>query len=223
MNLFNLWFKQLTRPWVVVLLVIFISCSIFYLDRPLAVYLHGLNIKLKSPLLHWFSYLGDSFLYLSLLLLLAFIYRYVIRDKRIEISLWFLWLCVLFPTTLAAILKTCIGRARPQLWIEQHLYGIFGWHTDPLFQSFPSGHTTAVTGMMIGLIVIAPKYKYLWMLLAICLMITRVLLIKHFLSDVLMSSYLVFLELGLLFKFMKHCESKKNLSSDLHRLCMIAS
>ncbi len=223
MSQFERCFRQLTRPWVVCLLAVFMFCSISYWDRIIAVYFYGLNLKLKYQPLYWFSCLGDSFLYLSVLPLVALIYRYIIRDKIIEIRLWFLWLCVLLPSLFAAVLKTSIGRARPQLWIEQHLYGVFGLHLDSLFQSFPSGHTTAVTGLMIGLIVVSPKHKYIWMTLAICLMLTRVLLTKHFFSDIMMSSYLVFIELGLLFKFMKQYKSKINSSSDLYRLCMMVS
>lgn len=216
-------FKKFNQIWIIVFIGFIIFSSVVYWDRPLASYLLAMDIKLKFPLFYWFSCLGDALIYLFVLPAVALFYRYRKRNKAFELRAWFLWLCVLFPTMIAGVFKTFIGRARPELWIKQHTFGLFGWHTESMFQSLPSGHATAVTGMMIGLLIIAPRFKYIWILAAICLIMTRVIFVNHFLSDVIISTYLVFFELLLLFKLMRHMALKKDLPKDVQGLCQIVS
>ncbi len=220
---FNQWFRRLTHPFSAMLFILLVTIAILYWDRPLAEYFYSMHLKARFPIVHWFSNMGAAILYLVGLPLMALVYRYLVRNKTIEMRWWFLWCCVLVPSTINGFLKIVIGRARPQLWIESHTQGVFGWGLNGLFHSCPSGHTTAVMGMLIGLVILFPRYRYVWLFLAIALVMTRVLLARHYLSDVLISCYLVFLELKIFFIMLNHIDLKKCKQNDLKSLCALVS
>ena len=124
--------------------------------------------------------------------------------------MWFLWLCVLVPSLVCLVLKVLLGRARPDLLFNEHLYGFFGLKTHAPYWSFPSGHTTTVMGFVFGLSVLFPRKCYLFILAGSIVVLSRILLTHHYLSDVMAASYLALLEVGLLFwwsrrfKFFNH-------------------
>lgn len=223
MQQFDRWFKRLTHPLSIILFISLLVLSMVYWDRPLAECFYYLHLKTQFPIIAWFSNMGAAILYIAGLPLMAFVYRYLIHNKTVEIRWWFLWCCVTVPSVINFILKMIIGRARPQLWIDSHIQGAFGWHTEGLFHSCPSGHTTAVVGMLIGLVILFPRYRYAYLFLALALVMTRVLLAHHYLSDVLISCYLVFIELKIFFIILKHIDLKKSKQSDLKRLCALVS
>jgi membrane-associated phospholipid phosphatase len=52
------------------------------------------------------------------------------------------------------------------------------------YTSFPSGHTTTVFAVFTYLVILFPKYLYLWLSLAIVLASSRILANDHFISDI---------------------------------------
>ena len=111
---------------------------------------------------------------------------------------WVLLLCVLIPNIISLALKILLGRARPELLFDQSLYGFYGLHFVRPFWSFPSGHTTTVVGLVLGLMLIFPRHFYAFIVAGLLVISTRVFLTDHYLSDVLGTSYLVLFEVGLL-------------------------
>ena len=195
---FDRFLNTMLRPWVAGSYVALIVLSFFYLDKPLAYYFHGLSLNTAFPLLHWVTCLGVGLIYMSAFLVLALFFRYIYRNKTWEARSWFLWLCVLMPNLITLFLKIMLGRARPALLFDDHLYGFYGLHSNSLYWSFPSGHTTTVVGLFLGLGLVFPRYFYGCLLSGLLIISTRVLLTNHYLSDVMATSYLVLLEIGLL-------------------------
>lgn len=194
------WFSILTNPWVIAIYWLVVVISYFYLDQPLALYLHSLNLDPKFPILSWITQLGSAKIYIILLLVLALICRYIIQNKKAERYFWFLWLCVFIANLVGSVFKTILGRARPEELINHQQFGFTGWHFgQDAFSSFPSGHVTVVTSLLVGLTVLFPRYCYAFLTTAVIVIITRVLLTRHYLSDVLATFYLVFIGLNLLF------------------------
>jgi len=100
-------------------------------------------------------------------------------------------------------LKVLLGRARPQLWFSEHAYGFYGLHFSSNYWSFPSGHTTTITACAIGTALLFPRYALPLCVLAFMVVISRVVLLQHYLSDVTMATGLVLLEISVLSQWMK--------------------
>ena len=192
--------NKMTKPIAFICVVLVITLSYFYLDKPIAQYFHDHQGSEEGKyLFQKITDLGNNELYLILFLVLALLFRYVYRSKYWEVRSWFLWLCVLFPIVICGALKVLLGRARPGLlFLKEHLYGFYGPHLNHDFWSFPSGHTTTVMGVVFGLSVVFPRYFYLFLLSGSLVIFSRVMLLNHFLSDVLAASYLALIEVGFL-------------------------
>ncbi len=203
---FSAWLAMILKPAFVIIYIGLILLSYCYLDRPIAIYFHDLHLGITFPVLYWMTNLAQPVLVLILITILAIFYR-LSTNKKMEMRVWFLWCCVLIPSMGTYILKLLFGRARPVLFFKQNLFGFYGPHFTVEYFSCPSGHVTAITGLMIGMVILFPKYIYAIIPGAILFISTRVLLDLHYLSDVLFTVYLVFLELGLVFYLIRNSQS----------------
>lgn len=197
----------MTRPVLVIGYLAFIVISFLYWDKPLADYFHHLDLKGNASILNLITNIGLGALYFVSLPLLALYFRYRRQNRVWEARAWFLLLCLLISNMVCAVIKVSVGRARPELLFTENLYGFFGPHTQSCYWSFPSGHTTTVMSLTLGLGVLFPRYFYAFLTSGILLASLRIVLTHHYLSDVLTASYLVLLELGFLMYWLR----RKNL------------
>lgn len=188
------WVDRLTRPGAMVLMLVLIVLSYMYIDQPLGWLMHDLTLRSAYPVLVWITQLGRSVPFLLVLPLIALYCRYGKRAKQMESRLWFLWVTLLVTNCICFGLKIMVGRARPELLFDQHLFGFYGFSMDSLYHSCPSGHTTFVTTAVLGLSMLYPAYRRFFIALGLVIVSTRILLTYHYLSDVLLSFYLVVLE-----------------------------
>ncbi|MCP0914327.1 phosphatase PAP2 family protein [Legionella sp. 27cVA30] len=186
------------KPWMAVFYLGFVSLAFLYLDKPIALYFHEVDLRSNLAILNWITKVGLGGFYLVSLVLLALYFRFVARNYKWEVRVWFLWLCVAFPSLICLGLKIALGRARPSLLFEEQLYGFYGLQTQSTFWSFPSGHSTTIMGLVFGLSILFPRYGYAWIAAGLFVAISRILLTHHYLSDVLIAAYLALLEVGLL-------------------------
>lgn len=200
---FNRLFTLLSKPWLISLFALFCVLCYFYVDKPLAQYFWGLHLKTAFPLLNWLTHLGLGVVYLTLFLCTAILLRCWKRHALIEARLWFLSLCLIFSGGICLILKISLGRARPSLWFDEHIWGFHGFHTNSLYWSFPSGHTTNIMAIMFGLSYLFPKRMPYWIVGGLLIAFSRVLLVQHYLSDILSAMVLAFLEIGFLLFFLR--------------------
>lgn len=195
---FDRFLKTMLRPWVAGCYLGIVVLSFFYFDKLSAYYLHDLNLQVKLPFIYWLTCIGAGEIYISALFLLALFCRYILRNKEWEARTWFLWLCILFPYLICGVLKVTLGRARPDLLFDSQLFGFYGMHFTSTYWSFPSGHTTTIMALVLGLSIIFPRHCCAFLMTGILVVSTRVLLAQHYLSDVMATSYLTLLEVGLL-------------------------
>ena len=198
MTPFDRFLSIMLRPWIAGSYLVFVTLSVFYFDRPVAEFLYALNLNARFPPLHWLTMLGAGVMQITLFFLIVMFFRFIRPNKTWETRSWFLWFCVLLPNLVSLVLKIMLGRARPELWFEDKLYGFYGMHFTRHYWSFPSGHTTTIMGLMLGLGIVFPRYFYWFLVSGLMVNITRILLTQHYLSDVMMTSYLVLLEIGLI-------------------------
>ena len=88
------------------------------------------------------------------------------------------------------IFKFIIGRARPNQSLDRYPWDFdlftHHWHN----HSFPSGHSQTLFTAAVAFGFAFPKYQKVIFLVAALLAFTRILLNQHFLSDVIMGSYI---------------------------------
>lgn len=92
------------------------------------------------------------------------------------------------------IVKHLVGRARPD-WVQgaTRFFGPFGiWNNGPSMpiDSMPSGHTAAAFAMAVALSWRWPRATAIWFATAAGVGVSRVLLDRHFLSDVVLGALL---------------------------------
>lgn len=196
-------FGFVLKPWFVVSYLFLAIISYLYLDKDLSLYFHGLHSR-EIVMVKWFTNLGMAKVHLALLPLLALASNFIFRKKDLALKFTVLWVCELYPAFIAWVLKNVVGRARPVLLFDKNEYGFFGWNLDGNFHSFPSGHATIVTSFVIGLTILFPRYFVYWASFCLLIMLSRVVLTIHYLSDVLLSSYLVFLEFAVFFYIIRN-------------------
>ncbi|MBA2709788.1 MAG: phosphatase PAP2 family protein [Tatlockia sp.] len=205
MQPFDRLFSILTKPLVIVLYMALVICSMFYFDIPVATYFYNADLRSNFIFLNYLTKIGLGGIYFPLFFGLALFFRFIRKDPVWEARFWFLFLCLAIPAIISLFLKINLGRARPALLLQDnaHLYGFFGFKTRPLFWSFPSGHVTTIMSVVLGLGILLPRYFYALILLGLAVGLSRVLLTHHYLSDVLFTSYLLVIEIGLLLAVLK--------------------
>jgi len=203
MTLFDRLFKTMVTPWVALSVLGFIGLSILFVDKAVALYCHALALGHYSIVLRGITVLGFAPMYIGVLIALLFFFRYVRRSKDQENRVWFLLLCFSLSNVICLVLKITLGRARPALLFDQQIYGFYGLHKHAAYWSFPSGHTTTVMSLAFGLCVLFPRYCYAFIGLGLSVVVSRVVLTEHYLSDVVMAMDLVILEIGLLLYWMR--------------------
>ncbi|PJD93920.1 MAG: phosphatidylglycerophosphatase [Legionella sp.] len=192
------WLKIVTHPAVMLAYFVVIVWAYLFVDQPLATHMHALALKTHYPILVWITQLGRTIPYLLLLPLVALFFRYVKRSKDLELRLWFLWTTIAITSGICFFIKIVLGRARPDLLFDQHVFGFHGYSLASLYHSFPSGHTNFVTTAVLSLTLLFPKQRWIFLLLGGMILATRILLTYHYLSDVLATMLLVMLEYKLL-------------------------
>lgn len=89
---------------------------------------------------------------------------------------------------LVAIIKRVIGRARPKLFETEGI-----WSFNPLtsadFASIPSGHATTIFAAGIALAFVFPKLKWAFFAFMWWVAMSRVFIVQHWLSDVLLAFF----------------------------------
>ena len=191
-------FTIMTKPWVAMSYLGLVLLSFLYVDKPLALLLQPHNLGTHYPWLGFLTVLGESKFYLVALLLLALVFRYLVRNRLWELRTWFLWLSVLIPNLICLVLKVLLGRARPELLFSEQVYGFYGFHRDASYWSFPSGHTTTIMGFVFGLSLLFPRHAWLYLVIGFAVVASRILLLQHYLSDVMIAADLALLEVGVL-------------------------
>jgi undecaprenyl-diphosphatase len=88
------------------------------------------------------------------------------------------------------MLKIAFGRARPYLWLAGDDSGFEFFRYSAKFASFPSGHTTTSFAAALAFGTLLPRYKGWFLLTALLIGVSRIVLDVHYLSDVIAGAVL---------------------------------
>jgi len=186
------------RYWLIGLLLMSAVVTISYacLDRLLAYFAHGelRQFDVFERLTHipeWFAPLAIVFF---LLIGLRGLAGYPLAKPEAVMLL-----CSLSLVTASAIknqLKIIFGRTWPETWVNANpslirdgAYGFNPFRTGQAFESFPSGHTTAVCAVMSVLWICYPRFRALYAIIVAAVAIGLIGADFHFLSDIIAGAF----------------------------------
>lgn len=202
-------YNFLKKPWVILLFFLITFFIYKYIDRLVALYFHQLHLRSTMQALNVLTTLGKWTIYVLLFSLAGLFFRFVNKNPKYEKNSWFLLACIVLPNLLGLILKVSLSRARPELLFSNNLYGLYWFKMDYLYWSLPSGHAITITALSAGLGVLLPRFYSLFLLIALLVATSRVLLYHHYLSDVLLGFYLSIMVVGVFTNYFKVTSSKK--------------
>ncbi|WLR92454.1 phosphatase PAP2 family protein [Shinella zoogloeoides] len=87
-------------------------------------------------------------------------------------------------SALVHLFKLIVGRARPELFSEHGAYSLTPFAYDDLYSSFPSGHSAAVGAFFGAFSMLAPRLRPLFLIGALMIGASRVIVGAHYPSDV---------------------------------------
>lgn len=175
----------------------------FYVDRPIVYFFENLPVSsFMHKTIRFINGMGLGWIYLVGLPIASFVSLKILHKPKIARVFMFLWLCALFSGLCCDILKILLSRARPEELIAFNNYGfLFGPTFDSYYWSFPSGHTTIIASVMVGLSYVKPRYTSVFILIALIISSMRIILFQHYISDVIAGFYLSFICVNLLYAF----------------------
>jgi len=102
----------------------------------------------------------------------------------------FVFSSVLLAGIIVDILKPIIGRARPKILFQEGFYGFDPFSFTSSYWSMPSGHSSTAFALGVSLALLYPRYRFIWLGLAVLVALSRVVLTKHYPSDVVVGSFI---------------------------------
>jgi membrane-associated phospholipid phosphatase len=161
--------KALISPSFIAFVIIglaLVSVSYYFVDRPLAMWLHKFE---KSGVTKFFQAITDfgsaavmlalPFMAAMLLLLLSVVMHSSERGRlflRGAGQSFFVFCCVALPAAIGLVAKVLIGRARPRILFDGSVYGFMPINLNYDWHSMPSGHSLAAAGFAAGLALVLP-------------------------------------------------------------------
>jgi membrane-associated phospholipid phosphatase len=157
--------------------------SYFYLDRSIAYYFRSMDPRVIA-VFNVITQLGNSTGYLIITALMFIIFRFIHINMKFAWRSLFVFLAVSISGLLTDILKYVFARYRPIALFEDGLYGFDFFQSQYRMTSFPSGHANTITALMLAVYFMFPKYRLVYISIALPVIASRLVLCHHFLSDV---------------------------------------
>lgn len=177
--------------------------SYFTLDIRVAHYFLA-NIDTYESIGDFISIFGESHWYIGTAILGFLFFKYYKKNELYQQRFLFLLYINIFSGLISLVLKQLFGRIRPwglrdgnddygfllfqnmDMGFVQKMKYHFTTLTEAptTYSSFPSGHTTTVFTAFTFLVILFPRYIYLWLGLGIVLSCSRILANDHFISDI---------------------------------------
>lgn len=172
------------------LLVLFCAIGYFFFDLPIAQYCKSIfsNNNIRR-ILKDISKLGIATFYLICSAVIFVFFRFIRKRKIWSNRALFVFLSISLSGMLVLMTKFIFGRYRPKMFFKEQLYGFEFFQLKGKITSFPSGHASTIVALMLSLYFISPKYRVIYFIIAFVVVISRVLVCHHYLTDVVVGSY----------------------------------
>jgi len=174
-----------------------VAISYQWLDRPIAFFTHAHFHN--EPFLARLTLIPEFFAPLAVLIFIVLGLR-ALLDKPLTRVEAIVLLCALSLVIASAIknqLKIVFGRTWPETWVRNNPSlihdGVYGFHPFKMgsaYESFPSGHTTAIVAVMSVLWVCYPRFRVLYTLIIVAVVVGLLGADFHFLSDCIAGAFI---------------------------------
>jgi len=177
---------------MILIFIILCVISYFYLDQRLAYFVHD-HINKQGYLYRTaqcMGYLGGENWWMFIVsfgfILTAMLYAGS-PSKIIYKKLCYLFVSIAIAMVVAGGLQFFIGRYRPELLFQSHLYGFHVFAHQASLHSMPSAYVVQIFAAATALTVICRRSAILVFSIAIAVAVSRLVLNVHFLSDILLA------------------------------------
>ena len=191
--------------------VVVLICIVGYFafDLPIAKYCKSVFSDYKvRRILKDISKLGIATIYLICAGVTFIFFRFIKKREIWSNRALFVFLSISLSGVLIIITKFIFGRYRPKMFFEEQLYGFQFFQLKGKLTSFPSGHASTIVALLLSLYLINPKYRLVYFVIGFVIVITRVAVYHHFLTDVIFGSYVA----AITTLCLKHFLDKKGLA-----------
>ena len=173
------------------IVVLFCVIGYFTFDLPIAEYCNSIFSSNKiRRILKDISKLGIASFYLIFAAVVFIFFKFIRKREIWSNRALFVFLSISLSGILVLITKFIFGRYRPKMFFEKQLYGLEFFQLKGKITSLPSGHASTIVALMLSLYFISPKYRVIYFIIAFVIVISRVLVCHHYLTDVVFGSYI---------------------------------
>lgn len=195
--------KNIVNIKFFIILLLVLIFSYYFLDQRIAYALFTYKNSTFYHINDFLTKLGYG-LYYIVGLTIGYLFSYfVLKKKTLANSLLFILLAIIISGIICDILKVLLGRARPGELLDNGVYGFKFLQTSAKMWSFPSGHATTITSIVLPLIIFFPRYWLGLLIILLVISFTRVFINAHFFSDTIAGIYLATVTVYWLFKWFK--------------------
>ena len=156
--------------------MLFIVSLIF--DKSIVLFVTSFRLPFLDLVFKGITYLG-SFIFVLFFISSLFLWH----EKKREWILPF-WFGLGLAAFLTFVIKMMILRPRPEV------IGVIALVTSTTLYSFPSGHSSTAFSALPVMDIGFPKLKYLWIIIAVLVALSRLYLGMHYLSDIIAGAVL---------------------------------
>ena len=157
-----------------------------FFDLPVATYFQNLKGNRLYEFFHFLTEFGKAEYFL--LPAAAFYFYYKKRDISKSLKAGFVFVSVALSGIIVLLIKMIGGRFRPEMYFKEEAFGFDFFHISHTMTSFPSGHSATALGGAAALALLFSKYRVPFYLFGIAIMISRVIVVRHFPSDIMIGA-----------------------------------
>ncbi len=189
------------RQWLLALglVTLAVVISYFWLDRPIALFVHDHLPRNSRVLLEPVTYIPDPLIGVATIAFFASLESENLAGRplsKMQAVVLLISASVIFGETIKSELKYVFGRTWPDTWhqnnpsfIHDGIYGFNWFHGGDAYQSFPSGHETAICAAASVLWIYYPHLRPIYLIVTLAALVGLVGTNFHFLSDTIAGAF----------------------------------
>ncbi|MCX6141424.1 MAG: phosphatase PAP2 family protein [Candidatus Kapabacteria bacterium] len=179
-----------SRIAIIAIGILAMLASMIWIDLPLATWINAHNTSELRQIGSGLEELGKSQWILGYCLIVTLVAWRSMRSFAKQHIAFFV--SVAASGILSNVIKVILCRPRPPLFIEQGItqWHLLGFQMEYIWNSFPSGHATTGLAIAISGSAAYPRLKWLFWSVGLAIVLGRLMLNAHYLSDVIAGSLL---------------------------------
>lgn len=188
------------RGWLfaLVLVALAVVISYYWLDRPIALFVHSQLPRYSRVLLEPVTYIPNPLIWVGSIAFVALGIRGLAGRplSKIQTAILLCSVSLMIAETIKSELKFVFGRTWPETWrqnypsfIHDGIYGFNWFHGGDAYQSFPSGHITAIGAVASVLWIYYPRLRAIYLIVTLAVLVSLVGSNFHFLSDTIAGTF----------------------------------